>query len=307
MADSGKSEQAKSAQMKQPWKLLPDVWALLKPRRTILAGGFALMVVNRVSGLVLPASTKYLLDNVILKRQVHLLVPIVLAVLAATLIQGITSYSLTQLMSKSAQRMITELAPEGAGAHRTLAGRFLRHEQDGRSRFANHERRRRRAEPAWDGPGRIRRRRHDGGLRFDLSLSSQRGDDARRFRRADYFRSEPEPRIQIHPPDLSRAAKNQCGGHRAPHGIAGRRPRGEGLSRRGARRKGILRGSSASPGKRAEDAHGDLSDGLVRDRARGNHQRRDYAARSASNPFGKNDARQLLRLHDVFWECWSRP
>jgi ABC-type multidrug transport system fused ATPase/permease subunit len=94
---------------KQPWKSLPEVWALLKPRRGILAGGFALMVVNRISGLVLPASTKYLLDNVILKRQVHVLTPLVLAVLGATLIQGLTSYSLTQLMSKSAQRLITEL------------------------------------------------------------------------------------------------------------------------------------------------------------------------------------------------------
>lgn len=109
MADSGTSEQAKSAQMKQPWKLLPDVWSLLKPRRAVLVAGFALMVVNRLCGLVLPGSTKYLLDNVILKKQVHLLVPIVLAVLVATVIQGITSYSLTQLMSKSAQRMITEL------------------------------------------------------------------------------------------------------------------------------------------------------------------------------------------------------
>jgi ABC-type multidrug transport system fused ATPase/permease subunit len=109
MANSEKIEQPTKAQMKQPWKLLPDVWALLKPRRAILVGGFALMVVNRLCGLVLPGSTKYLLDNVILRRQVHLLVPIVLAVLAATVIQGITSYSLTQLMSKSAQRMITEL------------------------------------------------------------------------------------------------------------------------------------------------------------------------------------------------------
>jgi ABC-type multidrug transport system fused ATPase/permease subunit len=102
-------QEVKNGQMRQPWKLLPDVWALLKPRRAILAVGFALMVVNRLCGLVLPGSTKYLLDNVILKKQVHLLIPIVLAVLAATAVQGITSYSLTQLMSKSAQRMITEL------------------------------------------------------------------------------------------------------------------------------------------------------------------------------------------------------
>jgi len=104
-----KPAQAEATKGKQAWKLLPDVMALLKPRRSILALGFLLMVVNRVSGLVLPASTKYLLDNVILKRQIHFLTPLVAAVLGATLIQGLSSYSLTQLLSKSSQRMIAEL------------------------------------------------------------------------------------------------------------------------------------------------------------------------------------------------------
>jgi ABC-type multidrug transport system fused ATPase/permease subunit len=67
------------------------------------------MAINRVSGLVLPASSKYFLDNVIGKREAHLLTPIVLSILAATMIQGLTSFTLTQLLSKSAQRMITEL------------------------------------------------------------------------------------------------------------------------------------------------------------------------------------------------------
>jgi subfamily B ATP-binding cassette protein MsbA len=102
-------KQTKSASAKASWKILPDVMALLKPRRGILALGFVLMVVNRLSGLVLPASTKYLLDDVFIKRQVQLLTPILLAVVGATLVQGVTSYALTQLMSKSSQRMITEL------------------------------------------------------------------------------------------------------------------------------------------------------------------------------------------------------
>lgn len=105
----GRDKPENAAKGKQPWKLLPHVIALLKPRRSILALGFALMAVNRVAGLVLPASTKYLLDNVMLKRQIHLLMPLVLAVLGATLIQGLSSYSLTQLLSKSSQRMIAEL------------------------------------------------------------------------------------------------------------------------------------------------------------------------------------------------------
>src|ERR1700736_6623277 len=100
---------AKSEKRKNAWKNLPDVWALMKPRRGLLALGFVLMAINRLSGLVLPASTKYLVDNVIGKRQIQLLTPIVLGVLAATVLQGLTSFTLTQLLSKSAQRMITEL------------------------------------------------------------------------------------------------------------------------------------------------------------------------------------------------------
>ena len=99
----------KSAKRKNAWKNLPDVWALIKPRRGLLALGFALMAVNRVSGLVLPASTKYFVDNVVLHRQIHLLTPLALGVLGATIIQGLTSFSLTQLLSKSAQKMITEM------------------------------------------------------------------------------------------------------------------------------------------------------------------------------------------------------
>jgi len=100
---------AKSEKRKNAWKNLPDVWALMKPRRGLLALGFVLMAINRLAGLVLPASTKYLVDNVISKRQIQLLTPIVLAVLAATVLQGVTSFTLTQLLSKSAQKMIAEL------------------------------------------------------------------------------------------------------------------------------------------------------------------------------------------------------
>src|SRR6266568_3993325 len=95
---------SKSEKRKNAWKNLPDVWALVKPRRGLLALGFVLMAINRVSGLVLPASTKYLVDNVIGKRQMNLLTPIVLGVLAATVIQGATSFTLTQLLSKSANK-----------------------------------------------------------------------------------------------------------------------------------------------------------------------------------------------------------
>ncbi len=91
------------------FKALPEIWPLLRPRRGLLLLGFGLMVINRLSGLVLPASTKFLIDNVINKRQIHMLYPLVGVVLSATLIQAITSYSLTQTLSKAAQKLITEL------------------------------------------------------------------------------------------------------------------------------------------------------------------------------------------------------
>jgi ABC-type multidrug transport system fused ATPase/permease subunit len=92
---------------------LRDVWPQLRelvlPRRKILAFGFLLMIVNRLCGLVLPLSTRTLIDTVIGKHRMDLLTPLVLGILAATLIQGVTSYSLTQILSKAGQRLIAEL------------------------------------------------------------------------------------------------------------------------------------------------------------------------------------------------------
>jgi ABC-type multidrug transport system fused ATPase/permease subunit len=93
----------------QVFKALPEIWQLIRPRRGLLALGFGLMVINRISGLVLPYSTKFLVDNVIGKRQLGRLPLLVGVVLAATLIQGLTSFTLTQTLSKAAQKLIAEL------------------------------------------------------------------------------------------------------------------------------------------------------------------------------------------------------
>ena len=106
---ANKSPAKTEKRKKNAWKNLPDVWALMKPRRGLLALGFVLMAINRLAGLVLPASTKYLVDNVISKRQIQMLTPIVAGVLGATVIQGLTSFTLMQLLSKSAQKMIADL------------------------------------------------------------------------------------------------------------------------------------------------------------------------------------------------------
>ena len=90
-------------------KVMPEVWKLVKPRRWLLAGSFGLMIVNRATSLVLPGSTKFLIDNVMNRGQLYLLPRIVGVVVAATILQGLTSFALTQLLSKAGQRLITDL------------------------------------------------------------------------------------------------------------------------------------------------------------------------------------------------------
>src|SRR3974377_2416155 len=102
-------EEKKPGKKTPVFQALPEIWQLIRPRRRLLALGLVLMIINRVSGLVLPYSTKYLVDNVITKHQMSLLPYIVGGVLSATLIQGLTSFSLTQTLSKAAQKLIAEL------------------------------------------------------------------------------------------------------------------------------------------------------------------------------------------------------
>jgi subfamily B ATP-binding cassette protein MsbA len=90
-------------------EIWPEIWVLIKPRRALLAGCFLLMIVNRTCALVLPASFRPLIDQVFTKHRHALLPWIVGAVLIATLIQGLTSYTLTQLLSKAGQRLIADL------------------------------------------------------------------------------------------------------------------------------------------------------------------------------------------------------
>src|SRR5215217_6109370 len=81
------------------------VWA----HRRRLALGAVLMLVNQAMGLVLPASTKYLIDVVIVKGRTDLLWKIALATGSATVVQAFTSFSLSQVLGVAAQRAITDM------------------------------------------------------------------------------------------------------------------------------------------------------------------------------------------------------
>ncbi len=101
-----KSEGKKAATLRSQ---LPAVLKLLKPRRNLLLLGFGLMIINRVSGLVLPVSTRFFVDTVLDKGQGGQLLRLIGLVLGATLIQAATSFALTQSLSVAAQRLIADL------------------------------------------------------------------------------------------------------------------------------------------------------------------------------------------------------
>src|SRR5579863_7320367 len=86
-----------------------NLYEILRPRRRVLAFGLVVMIVNRVAGLVLPGSTKYLLDNVIASRRYELIGRVIGVVLSATAVQGISSFLLTRLVSRTSQELIASL------------------------------------------------------------------------------------------------------------------------------------------------------------------------------------------------------
>jgi ABC-type multidrug transport system fused ATPase/permease subunit len=90
-----------------------NAWAeareLMYRHRGMLALGLALTLVSRLAGMVLPYSTKWVIDEVLTKKRIELLVPIAIISAVATLIQAATSFAISQVISVAGQRAITNL------------------------------------------------------------------------------------------------------------------------------------------------------------------------------------------------------
>lgn len=86
-----------------------DARELVWSHRYRLALGMSLMIVNRLAGLVLPTSSKYVIDEVMVKHRSQLLLPLAVAAGAATIIQALSSFSLSQVLGVAAQRAITDM------------------------------------------------------------------------------------------------------------------------------------------------------------------------------------------------------
>src|SRR5213595_4077888 len=93
--------------------ITPGAWqearALIYAHRKRLSLGLVLLLVNRVAGFVLPASPKYVIDRVIGQHRPELLLPPGLATGAATLVQAVTGFGLSQILGVAAQRAITDM------------------------------------------------------------------------------------------------------------------------------------------------------------------------------------------------------
>ncbi|MBW3629211.1 MAG: ABC transporter ATP-binding protein/permease [Gemmatimonadetes bacterium] len=85
---------------------------LMYAHRRYLAIGFCLMIVSRLAGFVLPAGTKFFVDDVVGKGRTSLLLPLAAAVGIATLVQAVTAFANSQIIGVTAQRAITDMRRE---------------------------------------------------------------------------------------------------------------------------------------------------------------------------------------------------
>jgi len=96
-------------QLSTAWR---EARGLIWARRGRLSLGFALMGVNRLAGLVLPGTSKVLVDDVVGHHRGDLLWPLAAAAAAATLVQAATGFALSQVLGLAAQRSITDMRRE---------------------------------------------------------------------------------------------------------------------------------------------------------------------------------------------------
>lgn len=83
--------------------------AFIWPRRKLLFIGLILIIISRLSGLVLPGASKYLIDDVIVNKDLHQLKLLLLVVCGSIIVQAVSSYLLTKLLSVEAQLLISKL------------------------------------------------------------------------------------------------------------------------------------------------------------------------------------------------------
>ena len=125
-ADAPKKKVTPSAAWREAREL---VWT----HRRRLTIGLLLMLVSRLAGLVLPATSKYLIDEVIGNQRTDLLMPLALAAGGATLVQAVTMFANSQILGVAAQRAITDMRKRVQAHVMRLPVRYFDTTQDRKS------------------------------------------------------------------------------------------------------------------------------------------------------------------------------
>lgn len=94
---------AQKANLRQVFK------TIILPRKNLLFLGLILIIISRLASLILPAASKYLIDDVIVNSDFEMLKMLIAAVVGAIIVQAITSFALTRLLSVEAQHLIAQL------------------------------------------------------------------------------------------------------------------------------------------------------------------------------------------------------
>ena len=295
---SARPEDSGKPKAKLPVKvILRDAAELIAARKGRLALGFGLLLVNRLCGLVLPGTTKILLDDVIGKGRRDLLLTIVLVSGAATLVQAITGFALSQVLGKAAQRSITEMRRSVQRHVGRLSVAFFDQTKTGvlLSRVMTD------AEGVRNlvGTGLVELA---GGsvtaaVRPRNPLLLQRQADADRPRGPLALRPRPALRVQDPPAALPRALEDQRRGLRTPDRVLLGDPRRQGLPRRAPGGARLREGGPPALPQRGEDDDGLLRRRGLLDAAPRRRRRVDHVGRRPRDRGRPHDGRLVLLVH----------
>ena len=272
---------------------------IIWPRRWMLLLGLVLIGINKLAGLVLPWSSKVLIDDVIGQQNTSLLPLLLAGVGGAVLLQSASSFLQTRLLSVQAQHLISVLRARVQRHLIRLAGRLLRRQPDRGADLARDARRGGGAQPDRHRAGAPGGRRADrrGGDGHDAA--HQRADDAVHAGADRAVRRAVGQGLPGDPPGLPRTRRHQRGGHRPADRVAERHPRDQGLPRGGARGRGLRARRAADLPERAQVAdrhqHADQRWRADHGAVRG----ADHGRGRVADPARRHDRRRLRLVQPV--------
>ncbi len=275
---------------------LQEARALIWLHRRRLGLGLGLMVINRLAGLVLPTTSKYLMDNVVLQNQWDLLPKLAMAAAAATLVESV---DLVLALAGARRRRAAgdhRDAQGRRGARDAPAGPLLRLDEDRRPHLAHHDRRRRHPEPGRHRPRAADRVGPHGPAGVGRPALSQLEADGGHHAGARHLRHWHGDGVQAAAAAVPRARPDQRRGHGPARRVARRRAHREGLHCREARGADLREGRAPHLPQRRAVAHRRVQRHRLLHRRPRADRHLDDAGRRQLDPGRRDDDRRLRHV-----------